>query len=326
MRADIPLFRKPPMNASLLKETPAESGPQLQTLRIGMAGLDTSHVRSFAAILHDASNPHHLPGARITAAFPGGSPEFESSIGKVPGFTADLRDRHGAEIVESLTALRGRCDAVMLESVDGRVHLAQFREVAEWGVPVFIDKPLALTAAEAREIQLIAEKKSVRVMSSSALRFAEAFREALRQEDKILGADFHGPMPFQDVAPGYFWYGIHQAEMLYAAMGPGCVEVEAIREGEHDIVTGRWQDGRLGVLRGHRVGNNAFGGVLYRKSGSTPFAVAGGKTPFYVSLLEQVLAFFRGGPERVPLSETVELIRFLEAANESAAHRRPVKL
>ena len=309
-----------------LKEMPAESEGSPQTLRIGMAGLDTSHVRSFAAILHDETHPHHLPGARITAAFPGGSPAFASSISKVPGFTADLRDQHGAEIVESLAALRGRCDAVMLETVDGRVHLAQFREVAEWGVPVFIDKPLALTAAEAREIQDLAEAKSVRVMSSSALRFAEAFRAALHHEEKIIGADFHGPMPCQEVAPGYFWYGIHQAEMLYAAMGPGCVEVEAIREGEHDLVTGRWQDGRLGVLRGHRVGNNAFGGTLHRKTGSTPFAVAGGKTPFYVSLLEQVLAFFHGGPEVVPLSETVELIRFLEAANQSAEQRRPVKL
>jgi hypothetical protein len=45
-----------------------------------------------------------------------------------------------------------------------------------------------------------------------------------------------------------------------------------------------------------------------------------------VSLLEQVLAFFRGGSEIVPLSETVELVRFLEAANESAETRRPVKL
>jgi predicted dehydrogenase len=314
------------MNVSPLEETSVESKHAPKTLRIGMAGLDTSHVRSFAAILHDATHPHHLPGARITAAFPGGSPEFASSISKVPGFTADLRDQHGAEIVESLAALRGRCDTVMLETIDGRVHLAQFREVADWGVPVFIDKPLALTAAEAREIQAIAEAKSVPLMSTSALRFAEAFRDALQPEEKILGADFHGPMAFQDVAPGYFWYGIHQAEMLFAAMGPGCVEVEAIREGDHDIVAGRWQDGRLGVLRGHRVGNNAFGGTLHRKSGSTPFAVATGKTPFYVSLLEQVLAFFRGGSEIVPLSETVELVRFLEAANESAETRRPVKL
>lgn len=300
----------------------------MKTLRIGMAGLDTSHVRSFAAILHDPAHPHHLPGARITAAFPGGSPDFELSISRVDALTSELRKNHGAEIVESLSGLRDRCDAVMLESIDGRVHLGQFREVAEWGLPVFIDKPLTIDSGEAREILKIADEKSVRVVSTSALRYAEAFRKALLEggEAKLVGADFHGPMAFQEKCPGYFWYGIHQAEMLYAAFGPGCTEVEAIREGEHDIVIGRWRDGRLGALRGHRVGNNAFGGILHRKTGSQPFAITSTDKPFFVSLLEEVLSFFRGDLKPTPLAETVELIRFLEAANESAAQRRPVPL
>ena len=286
-----------------------------------MAGLDTSHVPAFATLLHDAAHEHHVPGARVVAAFPGGSPDFPLSADRVEGFTAELRDKHGVEIVTSLSGLRGKCDAVMLESIDGRVHWEQFREVAEWGVPVFIDKPLTLLAEEAREIARLAGERGVRVTSASAIRFAEKFQEVLTADDgePVLGADCFGPMAFQEKCPGYFWYGIHSAEMLFAALGTGCREVLATREESHDLVVGRWADGRIGTIRGNRAGNNGFGGTLHRKATSRAFDVTKGTKPYYASLLEKVIPFFRGAGEVVAVAEAVEVIGFLEAANKSAA-------
>jgi len=40
----------------------------------------------------------------------------------------------------------------MLESADGRVHPEQFRRIAPYGKPVFIDKPLAVSVRDAEEI------------------------------------------------------------------------------------------------------------------------------------------------------------------------------
>lgn len=298
----------------------------MKTLRIGMAGLDTSHVPAFAKLLHDTSDAHHVPGARITIAFPGGSPDFDLSINRVEGFTAELRDKHDVKIATSLSDLRGQCDAVMLESIDGRAHLGQFREVADWGVPVFIDKPLAITADDAREIARIADEKGVRVTSSSALRFAETFVQAM-DGGPVLGADIFGPMSLVEKCPGYFWYGIHSAEMLFAAMGSGCREIFSVREESHDIVVGRWADGRLGTLRGNRGGNPAFGGIIQREKSSAFFDVSKSGKAFYVSLLEQVIPFFHGQESKVaPLAETVEIIRFLEAANKGVASGKWEKL
>jgi predicted dehydrogenase len=292
----------------------------MKILRIGMAGLDTSHAPAFASLLHDGSHEYHVPGARIVAAYPGGSPDFDLSIGRVAQFTATLRDQHGVEIVDSLAGLREKCDAVMLESIDGRVHLEQFREVAHWGIPVFIDKPLTLSAVEAREIARIAGEAGVRVTSASAMRFAEKFREALESNvaEPVIGADFHGPMAYVEKSPGYFWYGIHSVEMLFAAMGSGCREVLAVREELHDILIGRWADGRLGVVRGNRAGSGVFGGMIHRKPGSASFDVSAGKKPYYASLLDKVIPFFRGEGEVVALPEMVEVISFLESANRSA--------
>lgn len=302
------------------------SSSLMKTLRIGMAGLDTSHVPAFAKILHDASDVHHVPGARITIAFPGGSPDFEQSISRVEGFTAELRDKHDVKIVSSLSDLRDQCDAIMLESIDGRAHLGQFREIADWGIPVFIDKPLTVATEDAVEIARIAEAKGVRVASGSALRFAETFVQAM-DGGPVLGADIFGPMSFLEKCPGYFWYGIHSAEMLFAALGSGCREALAVREESHDIVVGRWADGRLGTLRGNRGGNPNFGGIIQRGQSGAYFDVSKSGKAFYISLLEQVIPFFRGEESKVaPLAETVEIIRFLEAANKSVASGKWEKL
>jgi len=300
----------------------------MNVFRIGMVGLDTSHVPAFANLLHDTSHEYHVPGARIVAAFPGGSPDFEMSINRVPKYTEEMRDKHQVEIVNSLSALRGKCDALMLESIDGRVHLAQFREVADWGVPVFIDKPLTVSTVEARELVRIAKEKKVRMTSASAMRFAASFQQALHADtaEPVIGGDFYGPMQWQEKCPGYFWYGIHTVEMLFAAMGTGCCEVHSFREELHDVVVGRWTDGRLGMVRGNRAGNPGFGGVIHRKNKSFAFDISTGTKPFYASLLEKIIPFFKGQAEVVPPAEMIEVIAFLEAANHSATSKQRVTL
>ena len=55
-------------------------------IRIGMIGLDTSHVTAFTEIMHNAEAKGHVPGARVVAAFKGGSPDIPSSINRVEGY------------------------------------------------------------------------------------------------------------------------------------------------------------------------------------------------------------------------------------------------
>ena len=64
----------------------------------------------------------------------------------------------GVEIVDSIPALLEKVDVVLLESVDGRTHLEQARPVFEAGKPVFIDKPLAGSLADAIAIAELAQE------------------------------------------------------------------------------------------------------------------------------------------------------------------------
>ncbi len=293
----------------------------MTTLRLGMIGLDTSHTEDFAARLNEPSAAGHVPGGRIVVGFPGGSPDFGRSAERVEGYTRLLREKYGVTMLASPREVAEQSDAVLHTSVDGRVHLEQFRQIAPLKRPVFLDKPFATTSADAQAIAGLAREHGTPLFSSSSLRFAGALQSALASAEagRIIGADFFGPMQLQPTQPGFFWYGIHTAEMLYATLGTGCRSVRVVSSADHDIAIGTWADGRLGIIRGNRAGNKTFGGTIHRERASQWVDVNAGRAPD-AGLTEAILAFFHGGPAPVALAETLELIRFLEAANDSRDH------
>ena len=284
-----------------------------------MIGLDTSHVPSFTKLLNDSNEEYHVPGGRVTAAYPGGSNDFELSWGRVAGYTKELHDTFGVEILDSPAAVAEAVDIVFITSVDGRVHLQQFRETVPFKRPTFIDKPLALTTQEAEDIFRIADKAGIAVTSSSALRFTESLVNAsARTDDPVLGCNAFGPMPEQPTQPGLFWYGIHTMEMVVTVMGTGCQEVRVVRTDDADLVTLRYADGRLASLHGLRNGTNQFGLVLHRAEEGHQFIDITGKPQLrYAGLLKAILNCLPNEATLVPPRETLEVIRLLEAANES---------
>ncbi|UVI30724.1 Gfo/Idh/MocA family protein [Paenibacillus spongiae] len=300
----------------------------MDSIKIGMIGLDTSHVTAFTKLINDVNHEHHVPGGRVTAAYPGGSPDFPLSINRVEGFTEELRNQYGVEIVATPEEVAERCDAILLESADGRVHLEQFRRIASYGKPVFIDKPLALKAADAEEIGRIAAKHGIPVMSASSLRYTDALIAELEREGAgmITGADVHGPMPVEPTQSYYFWYGIHTAEMLFAIMGTGCEEVYASSSESHELITGRWRDGRIGTIRGSRDGSYQFGALVHRTKGSAYINASAAARPAYAGLMEQVIAMFKTGRPSLNWEETIAIIRFLEKAEESRTSGAAVRI
>ena len=88
-----------------------------KVIRPGIIGLDTSHVVAFTRVLNDPTRPDHIPGARVTAAFRGGSYDLEASRSRIDGFTRELTETFGVELCDSIELLCSQVDVVMLESV-----------------------------------------------------------------------------------------------------------------------------------------------------------------------------------------------------------------
>jgi len=286
-------------------------------MNIGLVGLDTSHCVVFTELLNDAGHEYHVPGGRVVAAYPGGSAAFSLSRNRVAGYTDELSRRFGVPMCDSLEQLASQVDAIMLESADGRQHLEQFRQLAV-GKPVFIDKPMATSTADARAIIELARDSATPIMSSSSLRYAAGIAELKAPDEQVLGCEAFGPAAILDDYPGLFWYGVHSAEVLFTFLGAGCRSVRTISYKDMDVVIGEWADGRLGVMRGTRFGKYDFGCVLHTNAANR-MGLALGRPPSYHPLVQQVIRFFETGLSPVPVEETFAVMAFLEAADKSKA-------
>ena len=290
----------------------------MSTMKIGMIGLDTSHCPAFVKLLNDSTNEFHIPGAKVVKAFPGGSKDFSLSHSRVGQFTEELKAL-GVQICDSLEETAKDMDAFFLESVDGRQHLEQFRILAKFGKPVFIDKPFACSFEDAKAIAEISRKQNVPVVSASAIRFAKGIGDLLEAGEAVQSCEAFGPMALLADYRDYFWYGIHSAEVLYAMMGKGCKTVQTFNTNKLDVIVGLWEDGRIGTLRGNRTGANNFGCVVTTdKVAKAGFA--SGDIPYYALMLKKVVPFFQTGKSPVCMEESLEVIAFLEAASRSLAN------
>jgi len=301
----------------------AESSEQI---RIGMLGLDTSHVISFTKIINDPQASGDLADMKIVAAYPGGSPTFPLSRDRVEGFTRQVRER-GIEIVDSIPALLKKCDVVMLESVDGSQHLEQVKLVFQARKRVFIDKPLAASLADAIAIRELGRRHEVSWFSSSTKRYSQVVASLVDEASlgKITGCDVYGTSQSVPNHPDLYWYGIHGSELLYRILGTGCVSVTAIQTPFTEQVTGQWKDGRVGTFRGIREngGRQGFGATVFGTQQIVNSAVGSDKT----GLAREIARFFKTGKPPVPSEETLEIFAFMEAAEESKRQEgRPVAI
>jgi len=313
--------------AILAASLAAPAAEEEKFIRAGAIGLDTSHAVAFAALFNDPASPERVPGVRIVAAFPGGSPDLPDSIDRVPEYTKDLRDKRGVEMVADIPALCAKVDAILLLSVDGRPHLEQARAVIAAKKPLFIDKPMAASLADGKEIFRLAKEAGVPVFSASALRFVPAIASARNDASigKVLGVDAYSPFHLEPHHPDLFWYGIHGVEILFTIMGPGCESVARMSTVEGEVCVGRWKDGRVGVFRGLPKGAGGYGALVFGEKRIVRAEYSAGN--IYRSMLVEIEKFFRTGAPPVSAEETLEILAFMEAADASKKEGgRPVPL
>lgn len=284
-----------------------------KTIRAGMIGLDTSHVIAFTKIFNNPKATGDIAAVKVVAGYPGGT-DIPASRDRVGKFTEQLRGM-GIEIVDSIPELLEKVDVVLLESVDGRIHLEEAIPVIKAGKPVFIDKPVAGSLADAIAIYELAKRHKVPCFSSSSSRFG-AEMAALRQSEEIgpiKGVATWGSCSYQEGTPDMFFYGIHGIEKLFALMGTGCETVTRIQGKDADLVSGHWKDGRIGTYRGIRRGASSSGAVIYGERKIVQPENPGG----YADLCGEIAKFFKTGEPPVSAEETIEIFAFMEAADES---------
>jgi len=293
-------------------------------LRIGMIGLDTSHVSAFTKLLNDASDAQHVAGAKVVAAFKGGSNDLESSYSRVEGYTKELQEKYGVKIYDSIEEMCKNIDAVMLESVDGRPHLEQAKPVIAAHKPLFIDKPMAGSLHDVIEIFRLAKEAKVPCFSASSYRYYKSLTDLMKQDfGEVRSCISIGPCHLEPHHPDLFWYGVHPTEALFTVMGAGCESVVRTTTEDTDVVTGTWKGGRVGVLCGIRTKQTPHKVVIFGSKAVVEQEDSGD----YAPLVAKAIEFFQTGVVPIPPEETINMFAFMEAADESKRQGgAPVKI
>ncbi len=281
--------------------------------RVGIIGLDTSHAIAFTKTLNAASPDPVYSGYQVVAAYPQGSLDIKSSVDRIAGYTVEIQ-KYGVQIVSSIEELLKKVDVVMLETNDGRVHLKQAMPVLKAGKRLFIDKPIAASYKDAKALFEASEKYKTPMFSTSSLRYLTGLKEVKEGSiGKVLGAYTFSPSAFESTHPDFYWYGIHGIEMLFTIMGTGCKELSRVHTNEYDVVTGVWEDGRVGTFRGNRAGKNGYGATIFGEKNIIYLDKFDGYNP----LLKEMIVFFDTGIVPVDPKETLEICAFIEASDLS---------
>lgn len=290
-------------------------------VRIGIIGLSV-HSADFTEIINSDAEFNNF---RVTALYhPPGNPDVEFSTDQLRKFT-EVADKHQVKLAGSMNELLAGVDAVMLLTNDGRPHLEQILPVLKANKPVYIDKPIAENLENVMAIYDASRHYKTPVFSSSALRYMASAQKLAGGNvvGKVIGADTHGPAPIQTSHVDLFWDGIHGIELLFTVMGSGCTTVSRLHTAYTDLVTGVWDQERIGTFRGLRSGGIGFGGTVYGATGTSDI----GKFDGYKGLVSAIVKFFDSKIPPVSPAETLEIYAFMEAAQRSKAlEGAPVKI
>jgi predicted dehydrogenase len=154
------------------------------------------------------------------------------------------------EVCEDRQDMLGKVDAVLLARDDAENHLAHSREFLEAGLPVFIDKPLALNLEDLASIYKL-EQYPGQIFSCSALRFSEDMRlsEADRESlGKIVSIDAKVPKDWSK-------YAIHAIEPILQILDKedqimsSTARVEKVGDSESTEVLTHWESGIVSTIQ-----------------------------------------------------------------------------
>lgn len=215
-------------------------------------------------------------------------------------------------VVDKLEDMIGQVDAVMLTRDDPENHVAMAKPFLDAGVPLFIDKPLAI---DTNDLEYFKEQvsKGKFIMSCSSMRYAaesQAVRTEYAQLGKIELATAVGKKDWTK-------YGVHMLEGLFALLDdPKAVSVKHISTSHKDIVYIEFETGLVATVHLFYDITPTFQISLFGQSGWRLIEYKNWYAMFKSNIAEFVRSV-QQGKSRLDFTKTENVIRTLIAGKES---------
>lgn len=318
-------------------------------VRVGMLGFDNYQGIAYAHLWNSPKVEGALSLVKCTAVLPVECPDYPESAALTQRWldscakwgdpnTKHLAGYHPIEVVKSVDELLAKVDAVVIASLDGRMHLKQAEPVLKAGKKLFITRPLAGNMADAVAILKMSEQTGTPMFSCSQHRFVPGFT-GMRQHPEVgnvLGCDVYGGFEVKGPTADEFIRPLHSLETIYTIMGPGVETVSCASSPTAESFTMVWKDGRIGTYRGIKEGKPKYSATVFGDVGVSTAGVYGHGVPVrgvvptndkymgYEGVATEIAKFFAGGPLPVAPAETIEIYAVMQAAEQSRAQNGAV--
>ena len=215
-------------------------------------------------------------------------------------------------IVSKPEEMIGKVDAVLLARDDPENHVAMAKPFLDAGVPIFIDKPLAITWADLAyfEEQHAAGKF---LMSCSSMRYATENRSVKTEMATLGKIELATAVGKKD----WLKYGVHMLEGLFALLDdPKAVSVKHVSESLKDIVVVEFENGLVATIHLFYDITPTFQISIFGQTGWRLIEYKNWYAMFRDNLVEFIRSVRQSTP-RLTFDKTKNIIQTLIGAQES---------
>lgn len=215
-------------------------------------------------------------------------------------------------VVDHMEKMIGQVDAVLLARDDPENHVAMAKPFLDANVPIFIDKPLAITT---KDLDYFVEQNAAGkfLMSCSSLRYAD------ENSAVTPGLGTLGKIELLTAVGKKDWtkYGIHMLEAVFALLGdPKAVSVKHISKSGKDIVYVEFETGTVATVHLFHDIAPTFQVSIFGQDGWRMIEYKNWYAMFRNNLIEFIRSVRQSKP-RLSFSKTENIIRTLIAGKES---------
>jgi len=283
-------------------------------IRIGIIGSDNSHADRYSELCNLPDDPKlkalQVPDAKVVALF--GIPEHEARTKEV-----STKNRIPT-VVSSPEEMIGKIDLAICVFRKGSLHAKWSLPVIKAGIPIYVDKPFASSAADARAMLAAADKAGTPITSMSSFRVAQstlAFKAEMEKVGPVTYGISIGPGDRKSEHNGLIFYGIHAVEVMLTCFGHGVKDVRAVDQNNNIVATVTYPDDRIVTLTFVGNAQYAFRCYAFGKKGQAQF-VPGAGTP-YRDVLMAVIEMAKTRQRPLTNAQMLEQVQIFEAIEQS---------
>ena len=184
--------------------------------KIAILGTENSHAWGFASLL--AQNKY--PEIELCGIY--GDEKGNTAIRNQSGYTCVMHDYND---------LVGKVDAIMVTARHGANHLKYAREYIKTGIPIWIDKPITASLADAREFVKLCVEYGNPICGGSMLGLVEDtldMRAAFEKSENICGGAVSAPVNMTNPYGNFWFYSTHLIQIMLSVFGYDVRSVAAL--------------------------------------------------------------------------------------------------